>query len=128
MHREDRDFRGGPGEGTAKGRPEDCRDDRDCCEGPSDHADHMARLWEQAFYQALYVLRVEALKTRIKASPFGKNLDVTAKEVVDAMYEEWLEFQAREKEQEKEEKKGASGKERRSLRDLFKDSKTKGPR
>src|SRR6185295_8446192 len=119
MHRENEDFRdeqedgrGGPGCGP--GRAE---------RGQGDHLDETAREWQEAFFQALHEVRVEALKSKIK-SAWGKNIDGTAKEVLAAMFAEWKEFQKEQEAKKTDEKKPDA---RQGLKDILKKGMKKGP-
>jgi len=84
---------GGPGAGPGgPGAPAGSK--------PEDHADHTAQMWEDAFWQALRELHVEAVKTKLKAS-WGPRIDAMAGAAVEAMKEEWEAFRQKEKADER---------------------------
>ena len=143
MHRESGDDleeegggKGGPGGGPGGGRGKQgggcaCECGPGCAcsgqeQGKPDHLDETAGHYERAFFEALQELRTEAVKARIKTA-FGKNIDATAKEVVDAMLKEWEDFQEREAERAAEDLKKKGPNARQALRDILKKGMKKGP-
>ena len=121
MHRENEDLRdeqeegrGGPGGGPGRGERR---------QGQGDHLEETAREWEEAFYQALHEVRVEALKAGIKAA-WGKNIAATSKDVIAAMFAEWKEFQKEQETKKAEVKKPES---RTGIKDILRKGMRKGP-